>query len=45
MKSELVRGDNGIFDVLVDGVRIFSKDEADRFPNPDEILAALHRRE
>ena len=44
MKSELVRGDDGIFDVVVDGERIFSKDEADRFPGPAEILAALRQR-
>jgi len=39
-----VRGDNGIFDVSVDGERIFSKDEADRFPTPGEIVAALRQR-
>jgi hypothetical protein len=41
VKPELVRGDDGIFDVVVDGERIFSKDEADRFPTAGEILAAL----
>ena len=44
MKSELVRGDDGIFDVVADGERIFSKDEADRFPTHAEILAALRQR-
>jgi selT/selW/selH-like putative selenoprotein len=44
VKSELVRGTDGIFDVLVDGERIFSKHEADRFPTHAEILAALRGR-
>ena len=44
MKSSLVRGGDGIFDVLVDGERIFSKDECDRFPNAREILAMLRQR-
>jgi Rdx family len=44
VKSELVRGTDGIFDVVVDGARIFSKDEVHRFPTPGEILEALRRR-
>jgi predicted Rdx family selenoprotein len=44
VKSELVRGGGGIFDVLVDGERIFSKHEVDRFPTHAEILAALRQR-
>ncbi len=36
-----MRGDDGIFDVEVDGVRIFSKDEVGRFPKDDEILSKL----
>lgn len=44
MKSELVRGTDGIFDVLVDGERIFSKHESDRFPTEAEILAVLRQR-
>jgi predicted Rdx family selenoprotein len=40
-----VRGSDGIFDVVVDGERIFSKDEADRFPNAREILMALRARQ
>ena len=39
--TELVRGDNGIFDVEVDSRRIFSKHETGRFPEHEEILAAL----
>lgn len=41
MTPKLVRGDGGIFDVVVDGRRIFSKHEALRFPEPQEILALL----
>ena len=32
MDSELIRGDNGIFDVVVDGELVFSKDRVGRFP-------------
>lgn len=39
-----MRGDDGIFDVVVDGKRIFSKHETDRFPTHEEILAALRQR-
>ena len=39
-----MRGDDGIFDVLVDGDRIFSKHESDRFPSAREILAMLRQR-
>jgi selenoprotein W-related protein len=39
--TELVRGDNGIFDVEIDSRRIFSKHETGRFPEDEEILAAL----
>jgi selT/selW/selH-like putative selenoprotein len=38
-----VRGEGGVFDVLVDGRRIFSKHEAGRFPEEEEILAHLRR--
>jgi predicted Rdx family selenoprotein len=43
-KAALVRGDHGIFDVVADGARIFSKDEAGRFPTAPEILSALRQR-
>ena len=39
--TELVRGDNGIFDVEVDGRRIYSKHETGRFPEHEEVLAQL----
>jgi selT/selW/selH-like putative selenoprotein len=37
----LIRGDNGIFDVRVDGELLFSKHAEGRFPDEDEILAML----
>jgi predicted Rdx family selenoprotein len=37
----LIRGDGGIFDVIVDEETIFSKHEVGRFPEPEEILGLL----
>jgi len=34
---DLVRGGRGIFDVEVDGVKVFSKHELQRFPDPGEV--------
>ena len=36
-----MKGDNGIFDVVVDERLVFSKDEAGRFPENDEIVGLL----
>jgi selT/selW/selH-like putative selenoprotein len=36
-----VKGEGGIFDVEADGRLVFSKHEAGRFPEEDEVLAAL----
>ena len=41
VEAELVAGSNGVFDVVVDGKLIYSKDQTGRFPDPDEILAEL----
>jgi selT/selW/selH-like putative selenoprotein len=41
IEAELVHGASGVFDVAVDGRRIFSKHEAGRFPEAEEILLAL----
>jgi predicted Rdx family selenoprotein len=41
VKVELVKGDNGIFDVVTDGKTIFSKHQAGRFPDDDEVLKDL----
>ena len=39
--ATLVRGHSGVFDVSVDGKRIFSKNETGRFPEEDEILLLI----
>jgi len=38
---QLVKGDNGVFNVVANGSVIFSKDESGRFPEHQEILDAL----
>ena len=45
MKSKLIEGSGGIFDVVVDGDLIYCKKEQDnRFPEHDEILGMLRDR-
>ena len=41
VEPELIRGGGGIFDVTVDGKRIYSKQAVGRFPESEEILAQL----
>ncbi len=41
VEANLVPGSNGIFDVIVDGKRVFSKSETGRFPDPDEVTNKL----
>lgn len=41
VKSKLVRGDGGVFDVVAGDRKIFSKHEEDRFPEESEILDRL----
>jgi selenoprotein W-related protein len=41
IKPVLKKGSGGIFDVEVDGKRIFSKHESGRFPRAEEILDEL----
>jgi selT/selW/selH-like putative selenoprotein len=41
MQSELIKGANGVFDVIADGVLIFSKHHEGRFPDAAEIVRAL----
>ena len=41
VESELICGAGGVFDVVVDGERIFSKRESNRFPEAGEILERL----
>jgi len=44
VESKLIEGSGGVFDVVVDGDLIFSKDNEGRFPEHDEILDALSSR-
>jgi selT/selW/selH-like putative selenoprotein len=37
----LVEGSRGVFDVVVQGQRVFSKHELHRFPDPGEIATLL----
>ncbi len=41
MQPELIKGTDGVFDVVVDGVLIFSKHREGRFPDAAEIVTAL----
>ncbi len=41
VEPELIAGGNGIFDVMVDGKLLFSKDQTGRFPADEEILEKL----
>ena len=42
VEATLVKGRGGVFDVHLDGKRIFSKhEEGDRFPEPHEILERI----
>ena len=41
IEAELIRGGGGVFDVTVDGERIFSKESLGRFPEVHEILDRL----
>jgi selT/selW/selH-like putative selenoprotein len=41
IQAQDIPGGKGQFDVLRDGELIFSKHESGRFPENDEILAAL----
>lgn len=41
VEAKLVPGGNGIFDVIVDEKRVFSKYDAGRFPEPGEVVSKL----
>ena len=40
-KAELIKGESGVFEVVVDGQLIWSKRETGRFPEDEEVLAKL----
>ena len=41
IEPELIEGNNGVFDVVADGTTVFSKHETGRFPDHEEVIAAL----
>jgi len=41
VNAELVQGRGGVFEVTVDGVKVFSKKELGRFPEDGEVLASI----
>ena len=41
---ELIAGGGGIYDIVVDGKKIFSKNKAGRFPEPQEIITLIKGR-
>ena len=43
IEAQLIKGAAGIFDVIAEDTVIFSKDEAQRFPQDVEIIAALRQ--
>jgi hypothetical protein len=40
-QAEIAEGENSQFDVIADGETIFSKHREGRFPEHDEVIAAL----
>ena len=41
VEAQLVKGDNGVLDVLADGALIFSKHRDGRFPAPGELAKTI----
>jgi selT/selW/selH-like putative selenoprotein len=41
VSAKLIPGSDGIFDVVIDGKRIFSRFEAGRFPESGEVAGKL----
>jgi selenoprotein W-related protein len=41
VETRLVKGSGGQFEVVLDGALIFSKKQAGRFPEPQEILEKI----
>jgi len=41
VEAEVVKSGGGVFDVVVDGKLVFSKDRTGRFPNVGEISKLL----
>ncbi len=44
VQVELIKGGGGIFDVVVDGTKIYSKHESGRFPQYREIVGIIEKK-
>jgi selT/selW/selH-like putative selenoprotein len=44
VRTTLVKGSGGVFEVVVDGTLVFSKHEGGRFPDPGEVVGLIGRR-
>ena len=44
MTADLKKGSGGVFDVVVDGEKIYSKHQTGRFPDNEDILDELSER-
>jgi selT/selW/selH-like putative selenoprotein len=44
LSSTLEPGENGVFDVKIDGTLVYSKFRTGRFPDPREIIAAIEQK-
>jgi selT/selW/selH-like putative selenoprotein len=42
VEARLIAGNNGVFDVAVDGRLVYSKYQTGRFPDPGEVLGLIH---
>lgn len=42
--TRLIKGSNGVFEVIVDGELVFSKKSLERFPNDGEVSEAIRGR-
>lgn len=40
---ELIPGAGGVYEISVDGTLVFSKHQAGRFPEPDEVIGLLKK--
>lgn len=44
VKPQLIKSGGGVFEVTVDGKKIFSKKETGRFPENEEILETIGKK-
>ena len=44
VETKLIKGDNGVFDVALDGALVYSKKETGRFPGYREIPSIIEQK-